>query len=137
MTLADEVLQQAFLDVVDILDPVGQVLRHREELAGVRAQDGGDGILGRDVRGQDRLGKLAGQDLVLEHAQVEVEDAGCLFAQLVGGALAEVEDFLLGDADGLAQAGELALGRFGGDEAVGDVELLSVDDNGMGDGHAW
>ena len=133
--LAGQVAQQAFLDVVDVLDAVGEVFGHVAEFRGIGPQDRRDGVLGRHVPALDGLLDLRLEDLVIEQAEVEVEDAGGFLADAVDGPPLEVEDLFAADLQGPSQAVHLALGAVDGHVAFGDLELLVVDNDHRGDGH--
>ena len=134
---AQQVPQQAFLDVEDVVGPLGQIgaFQPLEDL-GVAAQGAADGVFGRVVPLADHLLQFAAEPRVLEHLQVGLEDRAVLLAQLGGDGLAVVGDFGGRGGDRLVEPLQLVDHRVARDEPARDAESLVVHHQRLADGHA-
>ncbi len=134
---AEQVPQQAFLDVEDVVGPFGQVRRLEPlENLGVASQDAADRVLGRVVPLANHLLQLAAEPRVLEHLQMGLEDGPVFLAQLGGDGLAVVGDFAGGGRDRLVEPLELVDHRVARHEPARDAESLRVHHQRLADGHA-
>ena len=93
--LAEQVAQQALLDVLEVARPLEQVgiAGFLERLA-VAPQDLRDGVLGREQAVGDERDDLLAELRVLEHVAVDLEDVGGLraVAELLAQLVAELGD---------------------------------------------
>jgi len=136
VALADQIPQDPLLDVVNVLDAVGELLRHLEELFGVFPQDGGDGVLGRHRFRLDHVLDLAQQGVIFEQGEVEVEDGGCFRPQPLGRPVAKVDQLPLGGLKRLIQALDLVRHARRAHVALRNAVFLGVEHHGLAYGHA-
>ncbi len=137
MFLPDQVVEQAALDVVDVLDALGEVaVGDPEKRLRVTPHHDRDGELGGGLLLVDFGFDLLEERLVLEDADVDVEDGGDFLAGLGDHLLAQGSDLGDGGIDGLVEAGDLVGGSPGGDVAFGYEQILSVQHDGRADYYA-
>ncbi len=110
--LAGQAVEKLALDVVDVLDALGEVaVGHLGEDGGVVLHDGADGIFGGAVVIADFGADLIDEGLVLEDADVEVEDSGDFLALAGEEFVALGGEFLDGLVEGLRKPLKLGVGR--------------------------
>ena len=126
--LAEEVAQQALLDVVDVVGALRDVVVEVLKDLRIPAQRAADGIFRPEVLVADGAGELRLQAIVVEHRQMGVEDGGILLAQLGPDRVAVALDLVGRLGDGVLEPLELGIDGAALDEPARDPETLAVED---------
>ena len=134
--LAEEVAEEALLDVVDVVgtlrDVVVEVLEHLR----VAAERPADGVFGPEVLIANGAGQLRLELGVVEHRQMGGEDGGVLATELGLDGVAVALDLAAGLRDGVGEPLELGVDGAAGHEPARDAESLAVEDERLADRNA-
>ena len=134
--LAEEVAEQALLDVVDVVRAMGDVVVEALEDLRIASQRAADGVLRPPVAIPDGTGELLLELLVMQHRPLRVEDGGVLVAELVADAVAVALELAGGLGHGLREPGQFGVDRAALDEPPRNAEALAVEDQRLADRHA-